>query len=90
MPAKCFRNRGQAAETSARRARGSARRGAPKHPGRRRRINAFNATHVSVTDVVPNLNGMQINTIVNINDVFSIILGFQGQEYPGPDLTQCP
>ncbi|MCH9035567.1 MAG: hypothetical protein IID42_13870, partial [Planctomycetes bacterium] len=48
------------------------------------------ATHVSVTDMVPNLNGMQINKIVNINDVFSIILGFQGQEYPGPDLAQCP
>ena len=49
-----------------------------------------NATHVSVTDVVPNLNGTQINLVVNINDVFSIILGFQGQEYPGSDLTQCP
>ena len=53
-------------------------------------VNALNATHVSVTDMVPNLNGMQINKIVNINDVFSIILGFQGQEYPGPDLAQCP
>ena len=53
-------------------------------------INAFNATHVSVTDMVPNLTpGPQINLIVNIGDVFSIILGFQGQEYPGVDLTQC-
>ncbi|MCH8150403.1 MAG: proprotein convertase P-domain-containing protein [Planctomycetes bacterium] len=51
---------------------------------------AFNATHLSVTDVHPNLNGDQINLIVNIGDVFVIILGFQGQEYPGPDLTQCP
>ena len=48
-----------------------------------------NATHVSVTDMVPNLNGMQINKIVNINDVFSIILGFQGQEYPGPQIELC-
>ncbi|MCH9035496.1 MAG: hypothetical protein IID42_13510 [Planctomycetes bacterium] len=54
-------------------------------------INAFNATHVSVTDMVPNLTpGPQINVIVNINDVFSIILGFQGQEYPGPQIELCP
>ncbi len=54
-------------------------------------INASNATHVSVTDMVPNLTpGPQINLIVNIADVFSIILGFQGQEYPGADLAQCP
>ena len=51
---------------------------------------AFNATHLSVTDVHPNLNGTQINLIVNIADVFVLILGFQGFEYPGPDLTQCP
>jgi len=50
---------------------------------------ASNATHLSVTDMVPNLNGTQINLVVNIGDVFSIILGFQGQEYPGPDLTMC-
>ena len=54
-------------------------------------INAFNATHVSVTDMVPNLTpGPQINLIININDVFSIILGFQGQEYPGPAIELCP
>ncbi|MCH8148916.1 MAG: hypothetical protein IH987_13205, partial [Planctomycetes bacterium] len=53
-------------------------------------INALNATHVSVTDMEPNLDGTQINLIVNINDVFSIIKGFQGFEYPGPDLAQCP
>ena len=53
-------------------------------------INAFNATHVSVTDMVPNLNGAQINKIVNINDVFAIILGFQGQEYPGAEIELCP
>ena len=49
-----------------------------------------NATHTSVTDVVPNLTpGPQINLIVNIADVFSIIQGFQGLEYPGTDLTDC-
>ncbi|MCH7926130.1 MAG: hypothetical protein IIC51_11400, partial [Planctomycetes bacterium] len=51
---------------------------------------AFNATHLSVSDVHPNLDGTEPNLIVNIADVFVIILGFQGQEYPGPDLTQCP
>ena len=51
--------------------------------------NAFNSTHVSVTDMEPNLNGTQINLIVNIGDVFSIILGFQGSEYPGTDLDLC-
>jgi len=50
-----------------------------------------NATHVSVTDMEPNLpGGPQINSVVNIADVFSIILGFQGFEYPGTDLTLCP
>ena len=50
-----------------------------------------NATHTSVTDMEPNLTpGPQINLTVNIADVFSIIQGFQGLEYPGPDLTQCP
>ncbi|MCH7994983.1 MAG: hypothetical protein IIB57_11150, partial [Planctomycetes bacterium] len=50
-----------------------------------------NATHTSVTDMEPNLTpGPQINKVVNIADVFSIIKGFQGFEYPGPDLTQCP
>ena len=53
-------------------------------------ISADNATHVSVTDMVPNLNGTQINLIVNINDVFSIIKGFQGFEYPGPGIELCP
>ena len=52
--------------------------------------NAINATHVSVTDMEPNLDGTQINRLVNINDVLSIIKGFQGFEYPGSDLTQCP
>ena len=51
---------------------------------------AFNATHLSVSDVHPNLDGTEPNLIVSIADVFVIILGFQGQEYPGPDLTQCP
>ncbi len=51
---------------------------------------AFNATHLSVTDVHPNLNGDQINLIVNIGDVFALILAFHGTVYPGSDLTQCP
>ncbi|MCH8243478.1 MAG: hypothetical protein IH897_12850, partial [Planctomycetes bacterium] len=40
--------------------------------------NAFNATHLSVTDVGP----QELNGMVNTNDVFMIILGFQGYEYP--------
>ncbi|MCH9002362.1 MAG: hypothetical protein IIC02_07290 [Planctomycetes bacterium] len=51
---------------------------------------AFNATHLSVSDVHPNLDGAEPNLLVSIADVFVIILGFQGLEYPGPDLTQCP
>ncbi|MCH9002903.1 MAG: hypothetical protein IIC02_10050, partial [Planctomycetes bacterium] len=52
---------------------------------------AFNATHVSLTDVHPNLTpGPQINRLVNINDVLSIIKGFQGFEYPGPQIELCP
>ena len=50
---------------------------------------AFNATHVTVTDVHPNLNGMQINKLVNIDDVFVEILGFQGLEYPGSAIHTC-
>ena len=53
-------------------------------------INALNATHVSVSDMEPNQNGTQINLIVNINDVFSIIRGFQGFEYPGTAIELCP
>ncbi|MCH8242545.1 MAG: hypothetical protein IH897_08045 [Planctomycetes bacterium] len=48
------------------------------------------ATHVSVTDVHPNLNGEQINLVVNFNDVLVVILGFKGQEYPGPQIELCP
>jgi|GEM_PF-729686 len=53
-----------------------------------------NATHVSVTDVHPNnpalgpLFGVP-NQLVNIDDVFAIILGFQGNPYPGPDIDLC-
>ena len=43
-----------------------------------------------LTDVHPNLNGTQINLSVNFDDVFQIIQGFKGEEYPGSDLTQCP
>ena len=50
-----------------------------------------NATHTSVTDMEPNLTpGPQINSVVNIADVFQIIQGFQGAEYPGPDVANCP
>lgn len=51
--------------------------------------NAFNATHVSVTDLEPALNGSQINKLVSINDVFSTILGFRGAAYPGPEIQLC-
>ena len=51
--------------------------------------NAFNATHVSLTDVHPNLTGVQINKIVNFDDVFVLVLGFQGFEYPGPQIELC-
>ena len=51
---------------------------------------AFNATHVSVTDVHPNLSGTQINKVVNFDDVFVQILGFQGNEYPGSQIELCP
>ncbi|MCH8149545.1 MAG: right-handed parallel beta-helix repeat-containing protein, partial [Planctomycetes bacterium] len=62
--------------------------------------NAVNATHLSVTDIHPVLNGVQMTLLVNINDALIIIAGFQGKTYgqvaspfPGdeiPDLTQCP
>ncbi|MCH9035247.1 MAG: hypothetical protein IID42_12225 [Planctomycetes bacterium] len=45
---------------------------------------------MSVTDVHPNLNGEQINLVVNFNDVLVVILGFKGQEYPGPQIERCP
>ena len=56
---------------------------------------AFNATHVSVTDLEPTRPDLpppanQINRLVNINDVFVTILGFQGNEYPGPQIDLCP
>ncbi|MCH8148099.1 MAG: hypothetical protein IH987_08935 [Planctomycetes bacterium] len=61
---------------------------------------ALNATHLSVTDIHPVLNGVQMNLQVNINDVLVIIFGFQGKTYGEvaspfpddeiPDLTQCP
>ena len=39
---------------------------------------AFNATHVSVTDVEPQTP----NGVVNFNDVFTIVLAFQAEPYP--------
>ena len=62
--------------------------------------NGINATHLSVTDIHPVLNGDQMTLIVNINDVLLIIAGFQGKTWgevasPAPDdeipdLTECP
>lgn len=57
--------------------------------------NAFNAAHVSVVDLHPNRPGLpppanQINKVINFDDVFSTILGFQGMEYPGPQIELCP
>ncbi len=48
------------------------------------------ATHVSVTDLAPAQNGVQINRIVNFDDVLAAILGFRRTEYPGPAIDQCP
>jgi len=52
-----------------------------------------NATHVSVTDLQPHgFPGTPFGTPnqqVDINDVFGIILGFQGVEYPGPQIELC-
>lgn len=47
------------------------------------------ATHVSVTDLAPAQDGAQINKIVNFEDVFAAIRGFQGREYPGQAIDQC-
>ncbi|MCH8150239.1 MAG: hypothetical protein IH987_20045 [Planctomycetes bacterium] len=64
--------------------------------------NASNATHLSVTDIHPVLNGEQMTLLVNINDVLIIIKGFLGKTYGAvadpisaggkeiSDLTQCP
>ena len=52
--------------------------------------NAFNATHLSIADIHPILSGTQINLVVNFDDVFAIIQGFQGMEYPGFELDLCP
>ena len=57
--------------------------------------NAFNAAHVSVVDLHPNRPDLpppmnQINKVINFDDVFSTILGFQGMEYPGPQIELCP
>lgn len=49
-----------------------------------------NAAHCSRVDVEPNLPPTSPNGCVCISDVFAIILAYQGNEYPGPDLLQCP
>ena len=48
--------------------------------------------HVSVTDVHPVfVGGPHPNQLTNINDVATIILGFQGKEYAAPDIGgDCP
>ena len=56
--------------------------------------NAFNATHVSVTDVHPNrpdLGGISVhpNIQVNIDDVFQFVRCFQGEAYLGGQLELC-
>ncbi|MCH8148895.1 MAG: VCBS repeat-containing protein [Planctomycetes bacterium] len=56
-------------------------------------ITPCNATHVSLTDVHPAGSPVEPwgtpNLQVDINDVFAIILGFQGFEYPGPEIQLC-
>ncbi len=49
-----------------------------------------NTPHVSVADIALRLNGDAPDQVVNILDVHAILLGLQFEEYPGPDLTQCP
>ncbi|MCH8148579.1 MAG: hypothetical protein IH987_11380, partial [Planctomycetes bacterium] len=56
--------------------------------------NAFNATHVSVTDIHPNrpdLGGISVhpNKQVNIDDVFQFVRCFQGEAYLGGQLELC-
>ena len=51
--------------------------------------NGFNATHVSITDIQPPLNGAQINRLVNFDDVFAFLRGLSGFEYPGPGIELC-
>ena len=48
------------------------------------------APHVSRVDVHPNLPGEQINKLVGFNDVFQIVQGFRGEEYPGAPIALCP
>ena len=44
-------------------------------------IPGSNIAHLSVADVEPG----NMNAVVNFNDVFIVILAFQGEEYPfGP------
>ncbi len=42
------------------------------------------ATNVSVTADHPTESGVHINRLVTFNDVFQIVLAFQGGEYAGP------
>jgi len=56
---------------------------------------AFNALHISRADLAPAdptqpFPNNQINRVVNIDDAFMTILGFQGEPYPGPQLELCP
>ncbi|MCH8149814.1 MAG: proprotein convertase P-domain-containing protein, partial [Planctomycetes bacterium] len=52
--------------------------------------NAFNAVHVSLCDLHPAVPPDHPNKLCNGNDILFTILGFQAQEYPGPDIDLCP
>ena len=48
-----------------------------------------NTPYPWVSDISPIQIGAAPDLVVNISDVFWNILGFQGKEYPGNDLTDC-
>ncbi len=49
-----------------------------------------NTPYPWVSDIAPIDIAASTDQVVNIADVFAILLGFQINEYPGNDLTQCP
>ena len=49
-----------------------------------------NTPYPWLSDISPMQNGTVPDLVVNINDVFAILLAFQVAEYPGSDLAQCP
>lgn len=48
------------------------------------------ATHVSVTDVHPNIPPAHPNKLVNFDDVMQLLQAFQGYPYPGYAIDNCP